>query len=435
MNPSTLSGAIDIIVVRQKNGDLMSSPFHVRFGKLKLLNPSDKIVELTVNGNLVDINMKVGEAGEAFFVIETCNQVPSEYATSPIVLAVNAEDAPEIEPFQLGEDPLENLEIVQEDSPTSKHNNILDDENVVINVDPMLNETLKPNHEEFETDKVGIKIPGVKYEQDLAVDKKMPPNSPPWVWAWGGLPERSKEPTIETEKEHSLNRMVSSPVMGINSQVVPSGTISHEEKVGKYLAELPVYKGTKRIAIDESLDDTSIHNILNGAPVTFNNKLKLSSCGPLSEFQKLDADKAKLKFEEKIIDYQHFCDNPNLLTSPEMLFMVNGFYHSWETAAPIIMAQVLFQQPLSVPGAKKILQRKQSRWSTWWAGDKPKNTDVPPKLENTKSDLKTKASEPIMRYSIVRSESSTVGRPHSPATIEEVQYAKSLRLNSDQLVL
>lgn len=44
INPATLSGAIDIIVIRQPNGDLFCSPFHVRFGKLKLFRPSEKLV-------------------------------------------------------------------------------------------------------------------------------------------------------------------------------------------------------------------------------------------------------------------------------------------------------------------------------------------------------------------------------------------------------
>ncbi|KAG0057915.1 Nuclear elongation and deformation protein 1, partial [Linnemannia elongata] len=34
INPATLSGAIDVVVVEQANGDLACSPFHVRFGKL-----------------------------------------------------------------------------------------------------------------------------------------------------------------------------------------------------------------------------------------------------------------------------------------------------------------------------------------------------------------------------------------------------------------
>jgi len=37
INPSTLNGAIDIIVVKQEDGTLRCTPFHVRFGKLGVL--------------------------------------------------------------------------------------------------------------------------------------------------------------------------------------------------------------------------------------------------------------------------------------------------------------------------------------------------------------------------------------------------------------
>ncbi|KAJ3055774.1 hypothetical protein HK097_009344 [Rhizophlyctis rosea] len=101
INPATLSGAIDIIVVEQENGDLVSSPFHVRFGKLKVLRPHEKKVDVVVNGESTDLVMKVGEAGEAFFVVETENPVPSEYATSPIQQATSVDE--NIEPLELGE--------------------------------------------------------------------------------------------------------------------------------------------------------------------------------------------------------------------------------------------------------------------------------------------------------------------------------------------
>ena len=86
INPSTLSGAIDVVVIQGKDGSLSCSPFHVRFGKLKLLSPREKVVEVCVNGEKTDLIMKVGEAGEAFYVVETLQEVPSEYATSPIPL-------------------------------------------------------------------------------------------------------------------------------------------------------------------------------------------------------------------------------------------------------------------------------------------------------------------------------------------------------------
>ncbi|EUC66543.1 lipin-1 [Rhizoctonia solani AG-3 Rhs1AP] len=97
LNPSTLTGAIDVIVVerRAENGDteLACSPFHVRFGKWQVLLPADKKVSVYVNGKPIPFNMKIGEAGEAFFVFETDEDVPEELMTSPI-----------LEPVRPGED-------------------------------------------------------------------------------------------------------------------------------------------------------------------------------------------------------------------------------------------------------------------------------------------------------------------------------------------
>ncbi|XP_063737299.1 phosphatidate phosphatase LPIN1 isoform X2 [Eleginops maclovinus] len=88
LNPATLSGCIDVIVVRQPDGTLQCSPFHVRFGKMGVLRSSEKLVDIEVNGEPVSLHMKLGENGEAFFVKETENTmeiVPSYLATSPIV--------------------------------------------------------------------------------------------------------------------------------------------------------------------------------------------------------------------------------------------------------------------------------------------------------------------------------------------------------------
>ena len=44
LNPATLTGAIDVIVVEQDDGTFLSSPFHVRFGKMGVLKAKEKIV-------------------------------------------------------------------------------------------------------------------------------------------------------------------------------------------------------------------------------------------------------------------------------------------------------------------------------------------------------------------------------------------------------
>ncbi|XP_062552152.1 phosphatidate phosphatase LPIN3 isoform X2 [Armigeres subalbatus] len=87
INGATLTGAIDVIIVEQPDGSFVCSPFHVRFGKLGVLRSREKIVDIEINGDPVDIHMKLGESGEAFFVeecLEEDGEVPAHMATSPI---------------------------------------------------------------------------------------------------------------------------------------------------------------------------------------------------------------------------------------------------------------------------------------------------------------------------------------------------------------
>ncbi|XP_072267465.1 phosphatidate phosphatase LPIN2 [Pyxicephalus adspersus] len=87
INQATLSGCIDVIVVQQQDGTFLCSPFHVRFGKLGVLRSKEKVIDIEINGEPVDLHMKLGDNGEAFFVEETeeeNEQVPAYLATSPI---------------------------------------------------------------------------------------------------------------------------------------------------------------------------------------------------------------------------------------------------------------------------------------------------------------------------------------------------------------
>uniref|UniRef100_A0A8C5FQZ9 phosphatidate phosphatase n=1 Tax=Gadus morhua TaxID=8049 RepID=A0A8C5FQZ9_GADMO len=87
INQATLSGCIDVVVVRQRDGTYQCSPFHVRFGKLGVMRSKEKVIDIEINGEPVELHMKLGDNGEAFFVQETeqLNQiVPAHLVTSPI---------------------------------------------------------------------------------------------------------------------------------------------------------------------------------------------------------------------------------------------------------------------------------------------------------------------------------------------------------------
>uniref|UniRef100_A0A8C8FH44 phosphatidate phosphatase n=1 Tax=Oncorhynchus tshawytscha TaxID=74940 RepID=A0A8C8FH44_ONCTS len=87
INQATLSGCIDVVVVRQPDGTFHCSPFHVRFGKLGVLRSKEKVIDIEINGEPVELHMKLGDNGEAFFVQETEQHneiVPAHLVTSPI---------------------------------------------------------------------------------------------------------------------------------------------------------------------------------------------------------------------------------------------------------------------------------------------------------------------------------------------------------------
>ncbi|CEF66246.1 Lipin, N-terminal domain and LNS2, Lipin/Ned1/Smp2 domain and HAD-like domain-containing protein [Strongyloides ratti] len=71
MNGANLSGAIDVIVVELPNGDLVSTPFHVRFGKYGVFYSGDKVIDIKINGqDIVNLEMKLTDSGVGYFVTQ-----------------------------------------------------------------------------------------------------------------------------------------------------------------------------------------------------------------------------------------------------------------------------------------------------------------------------------------------------------------------------
>ncbi|NWU16186.1 LPIN3 phosphatase, partial [Cephalopterus ornatus] len=96
LNPATLTGCIDVVVVRQPDNSFKCSPFHVRFGKLGVLRSREKVVDIEINGEPVDLHMKLGDNGEAFFVQESEeneDSIPFCLCTSPIPTEQSLKDS------------------------------------------------------------------------------------------------------------------------------------------------------------------------------------------------------------------------------------------------------------------------------------------------------------------------------------------------------
>lgn len=73
INPITLSGVNDIIVVVGEDGELRCSPFQLRFSKLKFTTARNQ-VHIIVNGKLTDIDMTITSQGDLLFEQEVVKE-------------------------------------------------------------------------------------------------------------------------------------------------------------------------------------------------------------------------------------------------------------------------------------------------------------------------------------------------------------------------
>lgn len=77
------AGAIDVVAVRDSSGVLSCSPFHVKLNKDAKRGDSCRRVKLTVNSKDVALSMKLGGAGEAFFVERTNQKISQNQSKLP----------------------------------------------------------------------------------------------------------------------------------------------------------------------------------------------------------------------------------------------------------------------------------------------------------------------------------------------------------------
>ncbi len=86
-----MSGAIDVVVVKNPSGNLECSPFHVKFPRPSKSKGTKnfRVIKLRVNGILSPLSMKLGRAGEGFFLERTQDSTSLTFqSTSP---ALNVE--------------------------------------------------------------------------------------------------------------------------------------------------------------------------------------------------------------------------------------------------------------------------------------------------------------------------------------------------------
>ncbi|KAI8890442.1 LNS2-domain-containing protein [Backusella circina FSU 941] len=493
INPATLSGAIDIIVIKQANGDLACSPFHVRFGKLSVLRPQEKKVEIKVNGESAPYLMKVGDVGEAFFVFETEHQVPEEFQTSPILQALTENRSDNEEPPFLDINEGQGYNQTRENSTTSLAKSPLpldefedEEDQEVLTVPPELQSPKmiieeqmdevvtsidsyghpQKKHDDNENSKTNDNLLLDDLKADAITTKILTkerfivrPLNGDIKNTWmnvirTSVIDQSEELELEDSKAnqivHNANEQESIvlDISGYKTEMEKREDSSDEEQEQAFLGNNDV---------DEAQDVQTTNNGIYNVDQEGTNKMieiepgkmyciEISLCG-FSNLGSNNEENGRL-FKEKQVSYDVFVEKPSLLNNPKLVFRYNDQYFSPESGiSPSFTSLLAFNGSSDKKDSEKV-KASDSRdtysygrgWRGWFSRSSLESPNTSNNLhysstaENSNKHLSSEDTTFIKSTKAI-SVGLTPEVNHNKSTVFTPQkhYAKTLRLTSDQL--
>uniref|UniRef100_A0A8C1AZ46 phosphatidate phosphatase n=1 Tax=Cyprinus carpio carpio TaxID=630221 RepID=A0A8C1AZ46_CYPCA len=410
LNPATLSGCIDVIVVRQPDGALICSPFHVRFGKMGVLRSREKVVDIEINGEPVDLHMKLGENGEAFFVKETEDDqevVPSYLATSPIpsdggLLMGSSGENGIMKKRRKRRRKLRMEDVKREESVEFSEEELFNSEqpdqnrNLFFLFSPDVSRPCTP-----------------KSDSELLKDQQ---EDSAMLWSWGELPQAAKPSflVIPDTAVHDRNRTLHSDGQSNRAACVMSAVEEGGANTGprpqnktdspsKRKDKKSRHLGSDGVYLDDLKDlepevaalyfpksgSNGVHSVTvspqsmcsSGADSGVDSydlpTMAISLCGGLTENREI----TKEHFQQKSVSFQQFADNPSIIDDPNLVVKISSKFYNWSTAAPIMLAMQAFQKPLPKATVERLMKEKMPRnRGRWWFSWRGRTNSTKPVL-------------------------------------------------------
>uniref|UniRef100_A0A8C1KVD3 phosphatidate phosphatase n=1 Tax=Cyprinus carpio TaxID=7962 RepID=A0A8C1KVD3_CYPCA len=407
LNPATLTGGIDVIVVRQPDGSYQCSPFHVRFGKLGVLRSKEKVVDIEVNGEPVSLHMKLGDNGEAFFVKENEDfetRVPAHLCTSPIPT-----DVPDVS--EVTESP---------SSITSSSSRRKKRRRKRARSDTHLREEASSSSDEKES-----------LEQDFLKEE-----SP--------LAARLTQVIVHLLVQKCLRLSDQCKIVGcLFHEALGCTSVKRSHHLGPsdiYLDDLSTLDPeAAALYFPKSETESSDPSPPSGQPspqslgsanadsgteylsdsTTDSLDVTMSLCGrgDISQI-------SKEKFMEHLVKYQDFVSNPGIIEDPNLVICINSKYYNWAVAAPMILSVQAFQKTLPKSTIEQLVKDKMPKKSgRWWFSWRRKDRN------NAAVKTQSNSTEIIDEDVSVRKNSEAM----NTAQCISQMYRKSLRLTSEQI--
>uniref|UniRef100_A0A665SX19 phosphatidate phosphatase n=1 Tax=Echeneis naucrates TaxID=173247 RepID=A0A665SX19_ECHNA len=445
LNPATLSGCIDVIVVRQPDGSLQCSPFHVRFGKMGVLRSREKVVDIEINGEPVSLHMKLGENGEAFFVKETENMLlcfisfqiiifflSSNVCLSPSGLDDSRSSTPKSD-SELSQNK-DNPEILwtwgelPQAAQVTKTRTAATIEIWIVNFSLILSCISGFSGVSLplgrQVDGVGPSCVEMESVPTCSVSPRMLPDHPD---EGGNSPIRRTDSPSKKKEKRSQHLGADGVYLDDITELEPevaalyfpksdgSGSSMKGDSDMMMMGVRSVNQSPQSVGssgIDSGVD--SLSDQLADLP-----HVAISLCGGLTDNREITRE----HFEEKAVSYQQFSENPSIIDDPNLVVKIGNKYYNWSTAAPVMLAMQVYQKPLPQASVENIMKEKMpKKGGRWWFSWRSRNSDSKSvRMHTFDEDHRSPnqmsgscQSEPLM-------------------TSGSICYTKTLRLSSEQL--
>ncbi|EFA07054.2 phosphatidate phosphatase LPIN3 [Tribolium castaneum] len=237
-------------------------------------------------------------------------------------------------------------------------------------------------------------------------------------WEWGGFPSVSPTNSPISEQATKNDQFAISNVFSFMKK-------SHGQTEGIYLSDLnsvdpevaALYFSTnKNKTTDADMDcesgngpslaqspnsaegcksiDSDFDEHIKGGRL-YSNEVSLSLCG-------WDPEPDATRFDEHMITFSDFCNNPMLLEDPNLVVNIRGKYYNWKVAAPIISSIMVFNRPLlqssidqlcniHMPSNQESKDNKQEAKTSWWHWRRSKTSrEATPTVDTRKTVVEVK---------------------------------------------
>ncbi|VDK88027.1 unnamed protein product [Dibothriocephalus latus] len=339
LNPATLTGALDVVIVEDSNGTFNCGPFHVRFGKMGAINPADKSVELYINGELVtSLHMRLGSAGYAYFVDGADAVAADSDSESNISVPLDSSEV-QTPLFRMrsAEDLTDSANVTI--SNRRRRRKVRRDATVTFSKDP-LNASAQSSPKEVHA----TGSPGV-YLEDLVTTK-----------------------VDESVKQAYLYMTT--------SKMQQSDHYSSQEL------------NTVDAGYRSDTEQSAVHSV---SGLNLVRELKLSLCGGLSADSQINEE----RFYASLVTFEDFSKDPaGIISNPNLVLFLNGKYYNWGMGAPLLLSYICFQTELPYSSVLRLEQdfmpKKRPRKKTWfsWGATEPETTKPEPgKSEDPVSNI------------------------------------------------